>query len=137
MHLWKVRTPIFFPSAVMRGQFPWSDAVPRARPRAVERALRASRNAGAVEALNCGWERCTDRIIAGLPPTSVLSRLTESPEQGTGLAPQSFAGQRRERKIGSRAMSASGLDVFDRTLETTHVWLNEICNDLGPDKQVA
>ena len=34
-------------------------------------------------------------------------------------------------------MSASGLDVFDRTVETTHVWLNEICNDLGPDKQVA
>ena len=34
-------------------------------------------------------------------------------------------------------MSASGLDVFDRTLETTHIWLNEICNDLGPDKQVA
>lgn len=34
-------------------------------------------------------------------------------------------------------MSARGLDVFDKTLETTHVWLNEICNDLGPDKQVA
>jgi uncharacterized protein (DUF2267 family) len=34
-------------------------------------------------------------------------------------------------------MSASGLDVFDRTVETTHIWLNEICNDLGPDKQVA
>jgi uncharacterized protein (DUF2267 family) len=34
-------------------------------------------------------------------------------------------------------MSAHGLDVFDRTLETTHIWLNEICNDLGPDKQVA
>ena len=34
-------------------------------------------------------------------------------------------------------MSASGLDVFDRTLETTHIWLNEICNDLGPDKQLA
>ena len=34
-------------------------------------------------------------------------------------------------------MSASGLDVFDRTLETTHVWLNEICSDLGPDKQLA
>jgi uncharacterized protein (DUF2267 family) len=34
-------------------------------------------------------------------------------------------------------MSASGLDVFDRTLETTHIWLNEICTDLGPDKQVA
>ena len=34
-------------------------------------------------------------------------------------------------------MSANGLEVFDRTLETTHIWLNEICNDLGPDKQVA
>jgi uncharacterized protein (DUF2267 family) len=34
-------------------------------------------------------------------------------------------------------MSASGLDVFDRSLETTHIWLNEICNDLGPDKQLA
>jgi uncharacterized protein (DUF2267 family) len=34
-------------------------------------------------------------------------------------------------------MSANGLDVFDRTLETTHIWLNEICNDLGPDKQLA
>src|SRR5205085_1940364 len=35
------------------------------------------------------------------------------------------------------AMSAKGLDVFDRTLETTHIWLNEICDELGPDKQVA
>jgi len=34
-------------------------------------------------------------------------------------------------------MSAHGLDVFDRTIETTHIWLNEICNDIGPDKQVA
>src|SRR5215210_5675021 len=34
-------------------------------------------------------------------------------------------------------MSANGLEVFDRTLETTHVWLNEICDELGPDKHVA
>ena len=34
-------------------------------------------------------------------------------------------------------MSASGLEVFDRSLETTHIWLNEICNDLEPDKQLA
>lgn len=34
-------------------------------------------------------------------------------------------------------MSANGLEVFDKTLETTHIWLNEICSDLGPDKQVA
>ena len=34
-------------------------------------------------------------------------------------------------------MSANGLEVFDRTLETSHIWLNEICKELGPDKQVA
>jgi uncharacterized protein (DUF2267 family) len=34
-------------------------------------------------------------------------------------------------------MSTHGLEVFDRTLETTHVWLNEICDELGPDKHVA
>ena len=34
-------------------------------------------------------------------------------------------------------MSANGLEVFDKTLETTHVWLKEIMADLGPDKQVA
>jgi uncharacterized protein (DUF2267 family) len=34
-------------------------------------------------------------------------------------------------------MSATGLEVFDKTLETTHIWLNEIMEDLGPDRQVA
>jgi uncharacterized protein (DUF2267 family) len=34
-------------------------------------------------------------------------------------------------------MSANGLEVFDKTLETTHVWLKEIMTDLGSDKQVA
>ena len=34
-------------------------------------------------------------------------------------------------------MSAHGLEVFDRTFETTHIWLNEICSELGPDKHVA
>ena len=32
-------------------------------------------------------------------------------------------------------MSATGLDVFDKTLQTTHVWLNEIGETIGPDKQ--
>lgn len=32
-------------------------------------------------------------------------------------------------------MSTTGLDVFDKTLHTTHVWLNEIGEALGPDKQ--
>ncbi|GEO17236.1 DUF2267 domain-containing protein [Microvirga aerophila] len=34
-------------------------------------------------------------------------------------------------------MSASGLDVFDKTLQTTHIWLNEIMDEIGADKPVA
>jgi uncharacterized protein (DUF2267 family) len=34
-------------------------------------------------------------------------------------------------------MSATGLDVFDRTIQTTNIWLNEIMDDLGPDRHAA
>jgi len=34
-------------------------------------------------------------------------------------------------------MSATGLDVFDRTLQITNIWLDEIMETLGPDRQVA
>jgi uncharacterized protein (DUF2267 family) len=34
-------------------------------------------------------------------------------------------------------MSATGLDVFDKTLQTTHIWLDEIMADIGPDRHVA
>lgn len=34
-------------------------------------------------------------------------------------------------------MSATGLEVFDRTLQTTNIWLDEIMTELGPDRQVA
>lgn len=34
-------------------------------------------------------------------------------------------------------MSATGLEVFDRTLQTTNIWLGEIMDRLGPDRQVA
>jgi uncharacterized protein (DUF2267 family) len=34
-------------------------------------------------------------------------------------------------------MSANELDVFDKTLQITHIWLNEITELVGPDKQVA
>lgn len=34
-------------------------------------------------------------------------------------------------------MSANGLEVFDKTLETTHIWLNEVMDDLGPDRRIA
>jgi uncharacterized protein (DUF2267 family) len=34
-------------------------------------------------------------------------------------------------------MSATGLDVFDKTLQTTNIWLDEIMSELGPDRRVA
>jgi uncharacterized protein (DUF2267 family) len=34
-------------------------------------------------------------------------------------------------------MSATGLEVFDRTLQTTNIWLNEVAEQIGPDKQRA
>jgi uncharacterized protein (DUF2267 family) len=34
-------------------------------------------------------------------------------------------------------MSASGLDVFDKSLQTTNIWLKEIMETVGPDRQVA
>jgi uncharacterized protein (DUF2267 family) len=34
-------------------------------------------------------------------------------------------------------MSANGLEVFDRTLQTTHIWLDEIIEDLHTDRQTA
>jgi uncharacterized protein (DUF2267 family) len=36
-------------------------------------------------------------------------------------------------------MSATGLDVFDTTLQTTHIWLDDLMQDetIGPDRQVA
>jgi uncharacterized protein (DUF2267 family) len=34
-------------------------------------------------------------------------------------------------------MSATGLDVFDQTLQKTNIWLKEIMDDLGPDRQRA
>lgn len=34
-------------------------------------------------------------------------------------------------------MSATGLDVFDKTLQTTNIWLDEIMERLGPDRHLA
>ncbi|HEX2940904.1 MAG TPA: DUF2267 domain-containing protein, partial [Rhodopila sp.] len=34
-------------------------------------------------------------------------------------------------------MSTSGLDVFDKTLQTTHIWLDEVMEAVGPDRNVA
>jgi uncharacterized protein (DUF2267 family) len=34
-------------------------------------------------------------------------------------------------------MSATGLDVFDKTLQTTNLWLNELMEEVGSNRQVA
>ncbi len=34
-------------------------------------------------------------------------------------------------------MTATGLDVFDRTLQITNTWLDELMKELGPDRQRA
>jgi uncharacterized protein (DUF2267 family) len=34
-------------------------------------------------------------------------------------------------------MSATGLEVFDKTIQTTNIWLGEIEREIGPDRHVA
>jgi uncharacterized protein (DUF2267 family) len=34
-------------------------------------------------------------------------------------------------------MAATGLDVFDKTLQTANIWLDELMEVVGPDRQVA
>lgn len=34
-------------------------------------------------------------------------------------------------------MAATGLDVFDNTLQKTNIWLNEISETMGGDRQIA
>jgi uncharacterized protein (DUF2267 family) len=34
-------------------------------------------------------------------------------------------------------MSTTGLDVFDKALQITHIWLDEVMETVGPDRNVA
>lgn len=34
-------------------------------------------------------------------------------------------------------MSATGLELFDKTIQTTNIWLDEISNRVGPDRRLA
>jgi len=34
-------------------------------------------------------------------------------------------------------MSTNGLDVFDKTIQTTNIWLDELMAEIGPHRQVA
>src|SRR5262249_54543714 len=37
----------------------------------------------------------------------------------------------------AKAMATTGLEVFDRTLHTTNMWLDEISAEIGPDRHLA
>jgi uncharacterized protein (DUF2267 family) len=41
------------------------------------------------------------------------------------------------RSLWRFPMSATGLDVFDKTLQTTHIWLDELMAEIGSDRQAA
>ena len=43
----------------------------------------------------------------------------------------------RGRDHGEDDISATGLNVFDQTLQTTNIWLDEIMAKLESDRQVA
>src|SRR5919204_6184474 len=64
------------------------------------------------------------------PPATVRLR------EYLNLALVALANQRSAHR-SRQAMSATGLDVFDKTLQTTNIWLNEIMDDLGPDRKIA
>src|SRR5215218_1121848 len=49
-------------------------------------------------------------------------------------APKSFVSTLLARR---RTMSATGLDVFDKTLQSTHIWLDELMAEIGSDRQAA
>lgn len=34
-------------------------------------------------------------------------------------------------------MSSTGFDLFDKTIQTTNIWLDEISERIGPDRQLA
>ena len=41
------------------------------------------------------------------------------------------------RSLWRLPISATGLDVFDKTLQTTHIWLDELMAEIGSDRQTA
>ncbi len=56
-------------------------------------------------------------------------------QPGTALPPHSF--YQFPKPLRRLIMSATGIDAFDKTLQTTNIWLNEIMAEIGPDRQVA
>jgi uncharacterized protein (DUF2267 family) len=82
-----------------------------------------------------GLFRCTRRAIRLQNVPQMHAAITFRVMARNDRLPAAFA----SKFIATRRaiMSASGLDVFDKTLQTTNAWLKEIQAELGPDRQVA
>jgi uncharacterized protein (DUF2267 family) len=72
-------------------------------------------------------------VLCSAPDAGSRRYPEEKPSRAT-VAAALFKGDDEKERI---EMSATGLDVFDKTLQTTNTWLKEIMEDLGPDRQVA
>jgi uncharacterized protein (DUF2267 family) len=46
-------------------------------------------------------------------------------------------GKEGESSKEEESMSTTGLDVFDKSVQVTNTWLNEMMENLGPDRQLA
>src|SRR3546814_10592288 len=40
-------------------------------------------------------------------------------------------------RISDWSSDVCSSDLFDKTLQTTNIWLNEIIDEIGPDRQIA
>src|SRR2546423_5327794 len=65
------------------------------------------------------------------------ARFTKDGRHSSELPGVGLRCQRQRGAIVETDMSATGLDVFDKTLQTTNIWLDQIMRELGPDRQVA
>src|SRR5690606_34415686 len=64
--------------------------------------------------------------------SSIVARRISS---GTSAPAMSSYPQGAKREEAS--MSATGLEVFDKSIQTTNIWLDDIMEDIGPDRQLA
>jgi uncharacterized protein (DUF2267 family) len=83
-------------------------------------------------------EKMSQKLSAGFSRRWNISALTENHIDALELRTAPCVPRSEPRCDHGRIdMSATGLDVFDKTLQTTNIWLDEIMAKLGPDRQVA
>jgi uncharacterized protein (DUF2267 family) len=58
-------------------------------------------------------------------------------DNGFGGDDNNGAYAQREGRAYRRRRGRSGVPVFDKTLQTTHIWLSDIMDEIGPDRRHA